>query len=197
VLRPLPVVALTGPTTVADIRGARDAGFDGHVPKPVDSGRLAALLTRILVLPRAAPGESTIGEAEVGDGATVCDLHGAKILIVEDHDDSREMLARLVASHGATALVASDGEEGLRVARAECPDLVLCDLRMPRMDGYDFIRQVRGDERLFGGWVIAISAFGEEIDRTWRVGFSGHLAKPIQPAAIQELLGQLFGRRPQ
>ena len=69
----------------------------------------------------------------------------SKILIVDDHLINRELLVQLLGQHQHDLLEASDGAEALRVARAEHPDLIISDVLMPTMDGYEFVRQLRAD----------------------------------------------------
>jgi twitching motility two-component system response regulator PilH len=64
-------------------------------------------------------------------------LRGVKILVVEDHRDSRELVRKMLEYRGALVTEAADGDEALRRVAEDCPDLILCDLMMPRMDGYE------------------------------------------------------------
>src|SRR5207302_1296869 len=88
----------------------------------------------------------------------------------EDHADSRELLREIVESFGATVVVAGDGEDALRKVARVRPGLVLCDLRMPLLDGFGFIDRLRRDPALSRTPVIAVTALGTETDviRTWR-----------------------------
>jgi CheY-like chemotaxis protein len=70
-------------------------------------------------------------------------LRGVKILVVEDHPDNRELIGQMLAHRGALVTVAGDGAEALRKVAQECPDLILCDLVMPVMDGYEMAQRVR------------------------------------------------------
>ena len=81
-------------------------------------------------------------------------LHGLRILIVEDHADSRELLRQMVASFGATVRVANDGYAALAIVSAWIPDLILADLRMPGMDGFTLLSRLRDDPRLCGIRVV-------------------------------------------
>ena len=110
------------------------------------------------------------------------DLHGVTILVVEDNDDSRDMLRQIAGSFGATVLSAANGEEAIALlATKPAPDLVFCDLMMPRMNGFEFMDWLRRQPHLARIPVIAVSALGAEADvmRTWSAGFSGHLVKPV------------------
>jgi len=122
------------------------------------------------------------------------DLRGVSVLVVEDHPDSRELLREIVESFGATVVVAGDGEDALRKVARVRPGLVLCDLRMPLLDGFGFIDRLRRDPALSRTPVIAVTALGTETDvmRTWQAGFNGHLVKPIDYGTIAAQLARVF-----
>jgi CheY-like chemotaxis protein len=122
------------------------------------------------------------------------DLRGLTVLVIEDHEDSRELLRQIVASFGATVVVAADGREALRTVAWVKPSLILCDLRMPGLDGYGFIDTLRHHPGLSRTPVIAVTALGSEADfrRTWDAGFNGHLVKPIDYETIAAELERIF-----
>ena len=123
------------------------------------------------------------------------DLTGVTILIVEDHEDSRDMLRQIVGSFGATVLSASNGEDAIALLTTRAaPELVLCDLLMPRMNGFQFMEWLRRQPHLARIPVIAVSALGAEADfmKTWSAGFSGHLVKPIDFWTIAAQLHRIF-----
>jgi two-component system CheB/CheR fusion protein len=113
-------------------------------------------------------------------------LAGLSILVVEDSDDARESFRDLLRLLGARVSVACNGREGLDAIEAAEPDLVLCDLRMPRMDGYEFMRALRRDPLAAHPPVLAMSGLAAEADlrRTRDAGFAGHIKKPFSEAAI-------------
>lgn len=121
-------------------------------------------------------------------------LHGIRILIVEDDADSRELLRQIVTSFGATVRVAEEGHEALAIAAVWTPDLILADLRMPRMDGFTLLSRLRDDPRLCESRVVAVSALatGADIKRTWLAGFDGHVAKPIDYDVVAGLIERVF-----
>jgi CheY-like chemotaxis protein len=121
-------------------------------------------------------------------------LHGIRILIVEDGADSRELLRQIVTSFGATVRVAEEGHEALAIAAVWTPDLILADLRMPRMDGFTLLSRLRDDPRLCESRVVAVSALatGADLKRTWLAGFDGHVAKPIDYDMVAELIERVF-----
>ena len=73
---------------------------------------------------------------------------GARILIIEDNPANSELMGYMLSAFGHTPLFAGSGEEGLAMVRSEIPDLVVCDIHLPGMDGYEVARQVKADEAL-------------------------------------------------
>ena len=122
------------------------------------------------------------GPVEAGLKATT--LAGLSILVVEHSEDAREFLRILLQRLGATVSVARDGAEALETTRYFAADVVLCDLRLPRMDGYEFLRELR--QRPVHPPVVAISGLASEDDltRTREAGFHAHIKKPFDAMAI-------------
>lgn len=108
------------------------------------------------------------------------------ILLVEDSNDTREITRIMLQRLGAQVLPASDGREALDVMAASNPDLVLCDLCMPRMDGFEFIRQLRAIRGSAHPPVIAVSALTTDADheRTRAAGFAAHVNKPLEEISL-------------
>jgi two-component system, cell cycle response regulator DivK len=111
-----------------------------------------------------------------------------RILVIEDNAANLELARYLLEAGGYTVLTAEDGEEGLRSARRDRPDLVVSDLQMPVMDGYEFLAHFRADEELRSIPVIAVTAFSMPGDATkvMQAGFDGYLSKPIVPETFIE-----------
>jgi two-component system, OmpR family, phosphate regulon response regulator PhoB len=111
-------------------------------------------------------------------------------LLIEDHADSREMLRQMLEAIGARAIVAEDGRDALRQLTATTPDVILCDLLMPELDGFGFIRELRTRPEWRGVPVLAVTALGSDTDyrRTWEAGFDGHLTKPIQASQLEAVI---------
>jgi CheY-like chemotaxis protein len=107
----------------------------------------------------------------------------ARILIIEDNKANLELVEYLLKASGYTTLTAQDGEQGVRAARKEKPDLVICDLQMPVMDGYEVVRELKKDPLLRPIPVIAVTALSMPGDRNnvLAAGFDGYLSKPIDP----------------
>lgn len=123
----------------------------------------------------------------------------ARILVVEDNQANLELVRYLLEHAGHTVVVAEHGLAGLELALSERPDLVLSDLQMPFMDGYELLRQLRAHPTLGDVPVIAVTAFSMSGDRSkvMEAGFNGYLSKPIAPETfVAEVEAWLPGGRP-
>jgi CheY-like chemotaxis protein len=107
----------------------------------------------------------------------------ARILIVEDNEANLDLVRYLLQHHGYTTIEAVDGESGIEMAKAERPDIVLCDLQMPGVDGFGVLRTIRADPAIASLAVVALTALSMPGDRdtVLAAGFDGYLAKPIDP----------------
>jgi len=113
-----------------------------------------------------------------------------RILIVDDNQDSAEMLAALLQLDGHAVRVVADGRSALTAAGAFDPDVVLLDIGLPGMNGFDVIREIRATPALRHLAVVATTGFGRDEDRarTREAGFDHHLTKPIDIADVRRLL---------
>lgn len=107
----------------------------------------------------------------------------ARILIIEDNPTNMELMVYLLQAFGYTTLTASSGAAGLNSASQEMPDLIICDIELPDMTGYDIARQLKQDTGLRAIPLVAVTAFAMvgDRDRVLSAGFNGYLAKPIEP----------------
>ncbi len=114
----------------------------------------------------------------------------ASILCVEDNRGQRLLLSFLLEQRGFEVRTARDGEEGVVVAREWAPDLILMDLMMPGMDGFQAAEILRADPRTSHIPILALTAFGEEKmqTRAKEVGMDGFVLKTILPADLAEIL---------
>jgi CheY-like chemotaxis protein len=116
---------------------------------------------------------------------------GKTILLVEDDFDVREAMVDALGEAGYRVLAARDGREALeRLDEGPRPDLILLDLMMPRMDGYQFRVEQRGDPRHADIPVILVSADRKVHERYREMGVAAYLAKPVR---LQQLLGAIAG----
>jgi len=107
----------------------------------------------------------------------------ARILIIEDNPANLELTAYLLSAHGYVPVTATDGERGLATALEAAPDLIVCDLQMPGIDGYEVARRAKQHGSLRDVPLVAVSAFAMKGDRekALAAGFAGYLSKPIDP----------------
>ena len=116
-----------------------------------------------------------------------------KILIVEDHADSRSFLKTFIKSLGYRVLEASNGIEAIKMAQADGPDLILMDLGMPELDGLSATKVIRGFEEGATVPIIAVTAYGVDNGQALEAGCSELLFKPLDPALIEQILGRYLG----
>jgi two-component system CheB/CheR fusion protein len=113
-----------------------------------------------------------------------------RVLVVDDNLDVAESLVMILEGLAREIKVVHSGPEALDVARAWCPDVVLADIGMPGMDGYEVARRLRQESDLQHVFLVAVSGYGQEEDRrrSKQAGFNSHLVKPIGRATLEEFL---------
>jgi CheY-like chemotaxis protein len=133
----------------------------------------------------------TVEQSPPGPGNSI------RILLIEDIDDILFLMKTELERMGHTVVTAIDGRRGLEAARAYHPDLIISDIRMPVMDGYELIRAIRNMPDLDATPTIALTGFGakKDIERALAAGFDGCLSKPAEPEEIAALLQQLTEKR--
>jgi PAS domain S-box-containing protein len=146
-------------------------------------GRGATLAFEIPVQAPPARDDALATAAGAGPG-------GRRILIIEDNVDAAETLRDLLELLGHQAEIAFTGPTGLEMARRLRPDIVLCDLGLPGMDGYAVAAALRQDRAAASSRLIAVSGYGqaEDIRRSAEAGFDAHLTKPVEAGLLQHLL---------
>ena len=139
-------------------------------------------------------------DALENNGATnsAATLSGMRVLIVEDMDDSREMLAALLRHQGAQVRDAGNAREGMEILKQWRPDAIVCDIGMPEEDGYSFIKRVRALPKEQGAETpaLALTAYGRVEDRLKALasGFQSHIVKPAKPKDLALTLASITGR---
>lgn len=121
-----------------------------------------------------------------------------KILIVEDDEPSRSMLCKRLQRKGFEVLTAEDGEKGMQMARIHLPDLILMDLTMPGVDGWEATRQLRGAPQTRYIPVIAVTAHtgGRDREKALTAGFDDYESKPVDlPCLLGKIMVLLEGER--
>jgi two-component system cell cycle response regulator DivK len=117
------------------------------------------------------------------------------ILLVEDHEDNRIVYRTMLEHFGYTVLLAGDGAEGVRLARERRPDLILMDVSIPVMDGWEATRTLKADPATGKIPIIALTAHALAADRQRadEVGCDGYLAKPVEPRRVLEEVRRFLG----
>jgi PAS domain S-box-containing protein len=124
-------------------------------------------------------------------------LHGTHVLVVDDEVDARELVARLLQNQGARVSLASSAEEALRQLKIDSPDVLISDVGMPNIDGYQLMREIRATEtRNKRLPALALTAFAraEDRKRAMLAGYQAHLAKPFDTAELVLLVADLATR---
>ena len=113
-----------------------------------------------------------------------------RILVVEDDADNRRIVVKTLTVEGYQVLEAADGPAALALTRAEHPDLIVMDLALPHIDGFEVARRLKADPECADIPIIALTAFAMQGDeeRAREAGCDGYLSKPCRPQAIREVV---------
>jgi CheY-like chemotaxis protein len=135
------------------------------------------------------PSESTAATAAAADDAFhSVSLGGIRMLVVEDEADTRAFLKHLLESCGASVDIAASAPEALALWPTVRPELLISDIGLPDMDGYDLMQRIRQKEVGDGGGIpaVALTAYARSEDRTRALlaGYQAHLAKPVEPTEL-------------
>src|SRR4030095_2322080 len=124
-------------------------------------------------------------------GATV----PQKILVVDDSDDTREMMSKLLEMESFTVVTAEDGRAGLRIAAAELPDLIITDINMPNLNGLEMIKQLREKREFESVPIMAITAYGNGVAKeALEAGANCAATKPVQFSALALEIRELLAK---
>ncbi|HME93843.1 MAG TPA: response regulator [Methylomirabilota bacterium] len=161
--------------------GTVDATSDGE-------GRGSRFTIR---LPLSVPG----GPTETGPAAAPADSARWRILLVEDNGDARQMLQMLLILAGHEVDSAANGVTGLEQAIRNRPDVVVIDLGLPELDGYEVARRLRAEGAAVG--LVALTGYGQPGDRekALAAGFDAHVVKPVDPAHLTDVIASVLLRR--
>ena len=163
---------------ITELHGGSVRGESGGI------GQGTEFVVRLPLLHRAvAP------DAPAASAPQVCE-RGRRLLVVDDNRDAAESLADILRWLGHAVEVAYDGPSALEMVRANPPEVVLCDLGLPGMSGYEVATALRR-EGLSGTRLIAVSGYAqpEDVSRALEAGFDAHVAKPCDPEQLARLLG--------
>jgi CheY-like chemotaxis protein len=153
---------------------------------PGQGSTFTVQLPRLVTLPAAAPTGDEAGQTGP-----------LQVLVVDDNDDVAQSIVMLLQILGHRVEVARDGRSALALARATQPDVVVLDLGLPGMNGYEVARALRADARFRDTFLVACTGYGREEDRerVREAGFDEHLVKPVHAGDLTRLLGDYSERR--
>ncbi len=116
-----------------------------------------------------------------------------RILVVDDNHDSALSLAMMLSIMGHETRTAHDGESAVATAESFLPDVVLLDIGLPKLNGYEVAQRIRENAWGQSMFLIAVTGWGQEEDRqrSSEVGLNVHMVKPVEPAALERLLSEL------
>ena len=122
-------------------------------------------------------------------------LEGVRVLLVEDDDDTREVVSAALERYGASVIEAASAAEALQLFVKKSPDILVTDLGMPDMDGYELLSKIRSESGGRDIPAVALTAFAgaEDKQKSLRAGFHAHLSKPI---SLKELIAAIDDSAP-
>lgn len=125
------------------------------------------------------------------------DRRRLRVLVIEDDEDLQELTVFQLAGRGHHVSAVSCGADGIAAAEREQPDVILCDIGLPGMNGYDVARAIRADSSLPPTTLIALTGYGQPADiaRALAAGFDHHLVKPVDMAALDSILVGISSQR--
>ena len=143
-----------------------------------------------LPLLRKMPAEYPAGR---GKSSSAMSVPARRILLVDDNTDAADGMAILLRLAGHEVRTAYDGETALALARLQPPEVVICDLSMPGISGFELARQLRQDLGLLDSLLVAVSGYDQEEDRrrSQEAGFNAHFAKPVCLDSLKAILANM------
>ncbi|HKG13395.1 MAG TPA: ATP-binding protein, partial [Pyrinomonadaceae bacterium] len=186
------LVELHGGTVRADSEGeGRGSTFTVTLPVAPVVGRDAA--------GEARGARASAAERGAADDDCPEEIVGLKILVVDDEEDTRDLLRTVLGGYGARVFVAANAREALDIAARSRPDVLVSDIGMPDVDGFELIRRVRELPAESGGGVpaIALTAYARAEDRlrVLRSGYQMHIPKPVEMAELLTVIASLVRRK--
>ncbi len=140
------------------------------------------------------PLSSTAGKpADKAAAVPACEAQHRRVLIIEDNFDTAITASQILVHEGHEVRVVHTGSEGLNAAKDFKPQVILCDIGLPEIDGYQVVRNIRNDSETSSAYIIALTGYGREEDRlaAKNAGFDMHMTKPIDYESLRRILSDL------
>ena len=137
--------------------------------------------------------DNTMADANHTAGTTKTEPKSFRILVVDDNHDSALSQAMMLSIMGHETRTAHDGESAVACAESFLPEVVLLDIGLPKLNGYEVAQRIRETSWGAGMFLIAVTGWGQEEDRqrSTQVGLNVHMVKPVEPAALEKILADL------
>ncbi len=181
--RDIPVILLSSSAHPQETARARELGIAAYLTKPVQPAELRGAIVKALGPSDEAREGMVPDEKEPDEGRP-----GMRVLLAEDNVVNRKLAVALLEKRGHTVMVAENGQEALAILERESADVVLMDLQMPVMDGFEAIRAIRAKEQCDGGHlpIVALTAHAMQGDRErcLEAGADDYVAKPVKTAEL-------------
>jgi two-component system CheB/CheR fusion protein len=157
--------------------------------KSAGLGQGAEFIVNLPLTPEEAAADTPVRSRTLAPGGR------RRVLIIEDNVDAADSLREALEFSEHEVEVAHNGPAGLAKARARKPEVVLCDIGLPGMDGYEVARAFRADATLKGAYLVALSGYAlpEDVQRAAEAGFDQHLAKPPNLDSLEQTLSRAPG----
>jgi two-component system sensor histidine kinase/response regulator len=192
------IMMLTSAGHRGDAARCRELGIGAYLLKPIRQSELREAIARVLGAKEQRGSIPLITRYSLQDARDPSAF--LRVLLAEDNPVNRRVASRLLEKRGHSVVAASNGREAIAALEKESFDLVLMDVQMPEMDGFEATAAIRGKERSTGRHqpVIALTAHAMKGDqeRCLAAGMDGYLAKPIRPQELDDLLESYMARRP-
>ena len=206
-LSPTRIILLTSDDLHGEVARFRELGIAAYAMKPVQQEELLEIIYR--VLSRPAPNEAATDRTARPDGEDEPPLIPAepaasaarlRILLAEDNDFNQQLIEHLLRRRGHDVVVARDGRKALEALDHSSFDLMLLDIQMPELDGFEVIEVLRRREQTAGGHlpVVALTAHAmkEDRERCLQAGMDDYLSKPIRSAELVAVIDRVLAGRP-
>ena len=170
------------------MRQAEEVGLDGFLMKPVNPSVM--LDTVLEVFGKSATDSNSMVDPSFSESRNLDPIRGAEILLVEDNEINQQVAQELLESQGMAVTIANDGQEGVNQVQNAEFDVVLMDIQMPVMGGYEATRQIRKESKFDDLPILAMTAnamVGDK-EKALDVGMNDHIAKPIDPGQLYDAL---------